>query len=40
MIPWVVSRGIGGMHPSKDGEDPGETWFRKENSVEETRELM
>lgn len=28
------------MHPSVDGEDPGEIWFRQENSAKETRALM
>lgn len=32
--------GRGGIRPSVEGEDPGELWFRQENSVEETQALM
>ena len=32
--------GRGAARPNAEGEDPGENWFRLENSVEETRVLM
>lgn len=32
--------GRGVAHPNMQGDDPGENWFRLENSMEETRALM
>lgn len=37
---WASEDCWGSARPSMEGEDPGENWFRLENSVEETWALM